>query len=71
MNDMTEKMLDDLWVDSKAKDILRGMDRVLNAKSSRVRESASALVVSAGEGCGVSSYGRALASIVDSSVSKK
>ena len=36
MNDMTEKMLDDLWVDSKAKDILRGMDRVLNAKSSRV-----------------------------------
>lgn len=71
MNDMTEKMLDDLWVDSKAKDILRGMDRVLNAKSSRVRESASALVVSAGEGCGVSSYGRVLASIVNSSLSKK
>ncbi len=71
MNDMTEKLLDDLWVDSKAKNILRGMDRVLNAKSSRVRESASALVVSAGEGCGVSSYGRVLASIVDSSLSKK
>lgn len=71
MNDITEKLLDDLWADSKAKDILRGMDRVLNAKSSRVRESASALVVSAGEGCGVSSYGRVLASIVDSSVSQK
>lgn len=39
-----------------AKDALRGLDKILNSKSSKIRESASALLVTAGEGCGFTSY---------------
>lgn len=70
MNSNIEQMISTLLVDNQAKDALRGADRVLNSKSKQVRESASTLLVIAGEGCGFSSYGRVYSAIVDASISQ-
>lgn len=66
MNKNIEHMLSTLLVGNDAKDALRGLDKILNSKSSKIRESASALLVTAGEGCGFTSYGRVYSEIVNS-----
>lgn len=71
MNKNIEHMLATLLVGNDAKDVLKGIDKILNSKSSKIRESASALLVIAGEGCGFSSYGRVYSEIVDSSLALK
>lgn len=71
MNKKIECMLSTLLVGNDAKDVLKGLDKILNSKSSKIRESASALLVTAGEGCGFSSYGRVYSEIVDSSLALK
>lgn len=71
MNKNIEHMLSTLLVGNDAKDALRGLDKILNSKSSKIRESASALLVTAGEGCGFTSYGRVYSEIVNSSLALK
>lgn len=71
MNKNIEHMLATLLVGNDAKDVLKGIDKILNSKSGKIRESASALLVTAGEGCGFSIYGRVYSEIVDSSLALK
>lgn len=71
MNQNIEEKLATLLVGDDAINALKGIDKVLNSKHSKIRESASALLVTAGEGCGFSSYGRVYSEIVDSSLALK
>lgn len=66
-----ETQLSLLLVSDEAKKLLKGYDKILNAKSANIRKSASAMLVTAGEGCGFSSYGRVFSAIVDSSLALK
>lgn len=71
MNKDIEEKLSALLVNEEAKEELRRIDKLLNSKSEKIRESASAILVTAGEGCGFSSYGKAFSVIVDSSIALK
>lgn len=71
MNKKIEQMLSTLLVGNEAKNVLKGIDKILNSKSLAIRESAPTLLVTAGEGCGFSSYGRVYSEIVDSSLALK
>lgn len=71
MNKNIEHMLATLLVGNDAKNVLKRTDKILNSKSDRIRDIASALLVTAGEGCGFSSYGRVYSEIVNSSLALK
>lgn len=71
MNKSIEQMIETLLVNDEAKNKLRVIDKLLNSKLDKVRQSTPALLVTAREGCGFSSYGRAYAEIVDSSIALK
>jgi len=67
MTKITEDMIDALLVDELAKNKLKEADRILSSKSESLRQCSSAFLVTAGAGCGFSSYGKVYSSIVDSS----
>lgn len=67
MTEAIEQNIKTLLVDDVAKNKLRTINKLLNSNSKKVRESTYALLVTAGEGCGFSSYGRVYSEIVDAS----
>lgn len=71
MNKAIEKELNALFIDDEAKNCLRTIDRVFSVKTGNNDLVGPALLVTAGDGCGVSSYGKVYSLIVDSSPSLK
>lgn len=67
MNKVIEKELNALFIDEEAKNCLRTIDRIFSVKSGSKDLVRTALLVTAGDGCGVSSYGKVYSLIVDSS----
>lgn len=67
MNKIIEKELNALFIDEEAKNCLRTIDRIFSVKSGSNDLVRTALLVTAGDGCGVSSYGKVYSLIVDSS----
>ena len=65
MNDYIRKNISNLYINDTAKNALFSMDRMLNSPSAPIRSSAPAPLLVAGEGCGLTSYGRAFSEIIN------